>query len=394
MRRYLNSTLGTLALIGSCLSVPLGAAEAQTPAPGTGAPTPVSGQASASPPGVPGGEETYVVKKGDTLWGIARNLLNDPFLWPRIAERNRFIKDPNRIYPGDTLAMPGRVLAPAPVAKAPKPEPPKEAPKEAPKEEAKAPAPPPAPPTAPVTILAPLPPVPPASKEAIACSPVLLDEGATASAGIGSIVKSTEGRLLLSQEDYVSVSLDRAEMPKAGDRLAVVRLGPRVIHPHSKQRMGRTLHTLGVLEVTEVRDRTARSRVIYGCEAITIGDRVAPFALAPFPEDKIAKPATRQVEGVVLDAARPLQLYGLQHLVYLDVGVGQGIAPGDVFAVYRPSVPAVNTATGQQVPIAPERLGEAVVIRLTEKTATAVISVSAKEILAGDRVVLSRQIQP
>jgi len=222
----------------------------------------------------------------------------------------------------------------------------------------------------------------------------LLDEGATSSTGIGSIVKSTEGRLLLSQEDYVSVSLDGAETPKVGDRLAVVRPGPRVINPLNKLRMGRTLHTLGVLEVTEIRDRTARSRVIYGCEAITVGDRVARFTLAPFPEDKIAKPATRQVEGVVLDAARPIQLYGLQHLVYLDVGAGQGIVPGDVFAVYRPSVAAVNKATGQPVPIAPERLGEAVVIRLSDKTATAVISMISKEILPGDRVVLSRQIQP
>lgn len=393
MRRYGGSTLGTLALIGYCLSVLLVAAEAQTPAPGAGAPVPMSGQASASPPGVPGGGEAYVVKKGDTLWGIAKNLFDDPFLWPRIAEHNLFIKDPNRIYPGDTLALPGRVLTPAPVAEAPKPEPPREAPKG----EAKPPAPPapaPAPPAAPTTVLAPLAPVPPVSKAAIACSPVLLDEGATASAGIGSIVKSTEGRLLLSQEDYVSVSLDGAETPKAGDRLAVVRPGPRVIHPQSKLRMGRTLHTLGVLEVTEVRDRTARSRVIYGCEAITVGDRVAPFTLPPFPEDKIAKPATRQVEGVVLDAARPIQLYGLQHLVYLDVGAGQGIVPGDVFAVYRPSVPAMNKVTGQPAPIAPERLGEAVVIRLTEKTTTAVISMVAKEILPGDRVALSRQIQP
>jgi len=35
-----------------------------------------------------------------------------------------------------------------------------------------------------------------------------------------------------------------------------------------------------------------------------------------------------------------------------------------------------------------------VVIRVTNTTATAVISASAKEVRAGDRVVLSRQIQP
>jgi hypothetical protein len=80
-------------------------------------------------------------------------------------------------------------------------------------------------------------------------------------------------------------------------------------------------------------------------------------------------------------------------MVYLDVGTGQGIGPGDVFAVYRPNLPAVNTAIGEVVPIPPDRLGEAVVIRVTNTTATAVISASAKELRAGDRVVLSRQIQ-
>jgi LysM repeat protein len=61
-----------------------------------------------------GSEEPYVVKKGDTLWGISKDLLQDPLLWPRLWEQNRFIADPNRIYPGDQLNLPGKELAPAP----------------------------------------------------------------------------------------------------------------------------------------------------------------------------------------------------------------------------------------------------------------------------------------
>jgi hypothetical protein len=118
-----------------------------------------------------------------------------------------------------------------------------------------------------------------------------------------------------------------------------------------------------------------------------------PIVLAPFPEDKIAQPTTRVVEGVIVDTPLALQLLGLQNVVWLDVGAGQGIGPGDVFAVYRPNVPTVHQATGEVIPIPPERLGEAVVIRVTNATATAVISASAKEIRAGDQVVLSRQIQ-
>ncbi len=383
MKQTGGGYLGSLGLIALCLALALATAHTQT-----GAATPAP-----SPEG-PGGEETYVVKKGDTLWGIARDLLRDPFLWPSIWESNPFITDPNRIYPGDTLALPGRETAPpapAPVAEVPKPEPPREAPKE----EVKAPPPPPpAPPPKPEAILSPLPPVPPISQRGMACSPVLLEEPAASATGIGSIVKTSDNRLLLAQEDQVIVGLDGAESPNVGDRLAVIRPGVLVVHPWHRRALGRALYTLGVVEVTEVRDKTLRTRVIYACDSINMGDRVAPFVLAPFPEDKVAQPATRQVEGMIVDTPRMLQLLGLQNAVYLDVGTGQGIGPGDVFAIYRPNQPAVNPVTGNEQPIPPERLGEAVIIRVTDTTATAVISASAKEVRVGDRVVLSRQIQP
>ncbi|MBI4840943.1 MAG: LysM peptidoglycan-binding domain-containing protein [candidate division NC10 bacterium] len=377
MRRTGSGHLGCLGLIVLILPLALAAAEAPSPAPG--------------PAPVPGGESTYVVKKGDTLSGIAKDVLKDASLWRRIWELNPFITDPSRIFPGDTLALPGKPPAP-PVAAAPKAEPPKEAPKE---EEAKAAPPaPPAPEPSPAAELPPLVPAPPASRRAIACSPVLMGETAAISAGIGSIVKSDEDRLLLSQEDRVVVGLDGEKIPKVGDTLAIIRVGARLIHPRSRQSLGRILYTLGVMEVTDVRDRTVQARISYGCEPIALGDRVVPFTLAPFPEDKIARPATRQVEGTIADSARRVEHIALQHLVFLDVGSDQGIGPGDIFAIYRPSPPALIPATGKEIPIAPQRLGEAVVIRVTEGTATAVVSASSKESKAGDRVVLSRQIQP
>ncbi len=372
-----GSTLGILGLFLLGLWLTLTAAQAQT-----------------GPPAArPDDESTYVVKKGDTLWGISRDLLKDPFLWPRVWEQNPFITDPNRIYPGDTLALPGRQMAPpapAPVAKAPAPEPPREPPKE---EVKAAPPPPPAPPPAVQVEMPPQSPVPPASAQAIACSPVLSEEAA-ANAGLGTLVKGDDDRLLLSQENNVFVGLHGAQSPRVGDRLAVVRAGLRVIHPWTKRGLGRILHTLGVLEVTEVRGTTVGARVMYSCDALSVGDRVIPFAPAVFPEDKIAQPTSRQVEATVVETPRSLQLLGLQHLVFLDVGQGQGVGPGDVFAIYRPSPPVLNPGTGKAQPIPPERRGEAVVIRVTAQSATAVVTLSGRETQAGDRVVLSRQIQP
>ncbi|RBW44006.1 peptidoglycan-binding protein [Psychromonas sp. B3M02] len=49
--------------------------------------------------------ETYIVKKGDTLWDISALFLNSPWLWPRLWENNSQIANPHLIYPGDVLNL-------------------------------------------------------------------------------------------------------------------------------------------------------------------------------------------------------------------------------------------------------------------------------------------------
>ncbi|WP_350432178.1 LysM domain-containing protein [Shewanella sp. H8] len=52
-----------------------------------------------------GHPDTYIVKKGDTLWDISGYFLNDPWRWPKLWGNNPLIANPHLIYPGDRLTL-------------------------------------------------------------------------------------------------------------------------------------------------------------------------------------------------------------------------------------------------------------------------------------------------
>jgi hypothetical protein len=53
------------------------------------------------PPGTP----VHIVVPGDTFWDLAASNLGNPYLWPQIWEKNRYVLDAHWIYPGDPIVL-------------------------------------------------------------------------------------------------------------------------------------------------------------------------------------------------------------------------------------------------------------------------------------------------
>jgi nucleoid-associated protein YgaU len=49
---------------------------------------------------------TYTIQSGDTLSGIAHQQLGDASRWPEIFLLNRSIRHPDRLFPGQVLTLP------------------------------------------------------------------------------------------------------------------------------------------------------------------------------------------------------------------------------------------------------------------------------------------------
>ena len=44
------------------------------------------------PTSFPEGSQVHIIVRGDTLWDLAETFYGDPYLWPQLWERNRYIE--------------------------------------------------------------------------------------------------------------------------------------------------------------------------------------------------------------------------------------------------------------------------------------------------------------
>jgi LysM repeat protein len=315
------------------------------------------------------GEEPtiYVIKKGDTLWGLSNRFIQDPYYWPNLWANNPIITNPHLIFPGEKVRIyPDRIVfegaPPAPAAQEVKPE--------VPQLPAKAVA------------------------EEMTPERTFLVRGGTGFIlekdvrPVGYIIATHQNRQLMGEDDIVYTDIGRVQKAKVGDRFSIFKnMGP-ISHPVTNFIMGDKIIPLGALQLSEMEEKASRAIITKSFMEIGAGSYLMPYR--DRRREVVMKASTRELSGYIIDTQTGNKAISAGDIAFLDLGSSQGVEAGNLLYVAREVVPDQLHVHGTVDKLPEEVVGALVVVETGEKTSTALVIKSIDTIYLGDRVELKK----
>lgn len=338
----------------------------------------------------PDNPESYVVQKGDTLWGIAGKFLTQPWRWPEIWKGNPQIENPHLIYPGDVVSLvydesgapmlavsSGGAAATAAGSREVKLSPEIRSHE---REEA-------------------IPAIPIDAIRHFLSRPLVVRDGEMS--GWPYIVSSYDQHLIAGEGNRVYVrGLDGMEGPR---RYSIYRQGP-AYHAGGGQVIGYEAIYVGEASIEKFGD-PATATVTQAAREVLNGDRLVPLSAKEVSSDFIPRPPASSVEGSIISVIDGLSEIGQYQVVVLDVGSSQGIEVGNVLGVfqsgkeisdriatgereYHPFIEWLGTgsARGEKVRLPEEYAGVVMVFRIFDQVSYALVMEATSALNLNDAV--------
>ncbi len=163
-------------------------------------------------------------------------------------------------------------------------------------------------------------------------------------------------------------------------------------------------------------EKAATAQVLRPCQEIQPGDIAFPAGQKPLPQlraagtfDRFAPPSGK-TQGLIVTGKGFMRLLGAGDVVYLDKGASNGVAVGQFFRIFRTRASAsrdyndpyldetLTYLSGmrqsyrftlqEKMNLPRTILGELVILSVDDRSAVGLITLSAREIYAGDDIEL------
>lgn len=332
----------------------------------------------------------YVVKKGDTLWGIANKYLRDSWQWPELWYVNPRVKNPHLIYPGDELYLYYVDGAPQ-LAKA----------GEGPGAGSEGGPGPGQGPTGPVDVLPPggegsftptareLPvdqainAIPAEQIRVFLKGPRIIDEDELDEA---PYIVAFEEKKLLGAADSIAYVLDIDEENPATS-YQVVRRSKEYEDPDDGDTIGFEVVPVAEAEMRVVAE-TSTVYLLSSMEEARIGD----FLLAPDTDPLslrfIPHAPKEEIDGKIISVFNGLSQIGQYQIVTLNRGTEHGLEPGHVLEVFQTGRKAKDPYAifGGKVQLPDSKAGQLMVFKVGERVSHALVMSATRAIHLGDKV--------
>ncbi len=314
----------------------------------------------------------YTVKKGDTLWSIAKHFLKDPYYWPEIWYDNPQIKNPHKIYPGDKIGImyiggkPRLGISMRPHIRY---------------EDL-----PPAVHAIPLEELKPF---------------LSYDQ-------IMSAKEFETAPYILANRDATSVAAAydvlyaRPALTDTTDTFSILGKGKPLVDPVTGDFLGYRAIYKGQAEVTHRGDPTTL-HVTKSAREIMDGDRVLPVINEPFDHDVTPSIPAVPIDAVVIDIPDAITQVATYQVVIINAGSQNGLVPGDMLKISKPGRIVSDKYTvnqkeldqnakpeGFEIPSPPRvklpdfPIGTAIVFRVYDRASLALVVQAKRTVHIGD----------